>query len=98
MDRSSICRRAIWLMIACAAANVANADCQCACVNGTVQAICESAIDLKPLCPPTLCPLAPPAITPIAAPTLPPIGTSHCAPKQVVDPNTGEYIWRTLCE
>ena len=77
---------------------IASAGCQCACVNGTVQAICQSAIDLKPICAPTVCPIAPPAVTPITAPKVPPIGASHCAPRQVYDPSTGQYVWKDLCE
>lgn len=80
------------------ASGIASAECQCACVNGTVQAICQSAIDLKPICAPTICPITPPSIAPISAPRVPPIGTSHCAPRQVYDPSTGQYIWTDLCE
>lgn len=79
-------------------AGVSEAECQCACVNGTVQAICRNAIDLKPVCSPTLCPLVPPAVKPITAPQVPPIGTSHCAPHQVFDPSTGQYVWKQLCQ
>jgi len=80
------------------AATMASAACQCACVGGTVQAICQSAIDLKSICAPTICPITPPAIAPIAAPRVPPIGTSHCASRQVYDPSTGQYVWKELCE
>ena len=48
---------------------VARADCTCECVNGHMQPLCDSSIDLPPICPPTICPIAPPSITPISPPT-----------------------------
>ena len=62
----------------------AEARCVCRCVNGDVQPICESAIDLPPICAPQICPLAPPSVTPIMPPTVPPIGTTGCEEKQVL--------------
>ena len=38
----------------------ANADCTCQCVNGQMQPLCSSAIDLPPICPPTICPITAP--------------------------------------
>ena len=76
----------------------AQANCECRCVNGSVQALCESSIDLKPICAPTICPLVPPAIAPITAPTLPPLGTSHCSNQQVLNPATGQYEWQRICQ
>jgi hypothetical protein len=87
-----------FAMIGLMGAGIASAECECACVNGTVQAICQSAIDLQPICAPTICPITPPAVTPIMAPQVPPIGTSQCAPRQVYDPATGQYVWQDLCE
>jgi hypothetical protein len=75
----------------------ATASCMCQCVNGHVEAICQSAIDLKPICSPTICPLVPPSVRPIQPPTVPPVGTSRCHQQQVWNPNLGRYEWVTLC-
>ena|ERR1700691_1216397 len=75
----------------------ASATCICQCVNGHVEAICQSAIDLKPICSPTLCPLVPPLVKPIESPTLPPLGTRQCHNQQVWNPNLGRYEWVQLC-
>jgi hypothetical protein len=79
------------------APHFATAACTCQCVNGQVEAICQSAIDLKPLCSPTLCPLVPPALRPIESPTLPPLGTTQCHNQQVWNPSQGRYEWVRLC-
>lgn len=73
------------------------AACQCACVDGQVQAICQDALDIKPICAPQICQIVPPAVRPIQAPTIPPIGTRSCGPQQVFNPTTGRYEWQTLC-
>lgn len=79
------------------AAPPAAADCVCRCVNGTVQALCSSTLDVEPICAPAICPIVPPAIRPIDPPTLPPIGTTECRPEQVLNPATNRYEWRQVC-
>jgi hypothetical protein len=79
-------------------ATAAKADCVCRCVNGEMQPLCSSTIDLPPICPPRLCPLVPPAIAPLDAPRLPPLGTSVCIQRQVLNPYTRQYEWRRICE
>jgi hypothetical protein len=73
-------------------------SCRCACVNGQVQAICTSSIDLKPICSPRICPIQTPSIRPIQTPVLPPIGTSNCRKEQVYNDNTYRYEWKTVCQ
>ena len=75
----------------------AMADCVCRCVNGQMQAICTSTLDIPPICPPTICSIAPPSIQPIPTPRIPPIGTTRCAPQQVYNPYTGRYEWKEVC-
>lgn len=77
--------------------NTAQAACVCRCVNGTVQAICTSSLDIRPICSPTICPIAPPSIAPIQPPRVPPIGTSRCVQRQVLNPYTNQYEWREVC-
>lgn len=75
----------------------AAAACQCSCVNGQVQPICSSSIDIRPICTPRICPIVPPAVRPIATPVVPPIGTRSCRMEQVLNPYTGQYEWRSVC-
>jgi hypothetical protein len=74
-----------------------NASCVCRCVEGEMQPLCSSAIDLPPLCPATVCSMAPPAVAPIQNPVIPPLGTSTCSPQQVMNPATNQYEWRSVC-
>lgn len=76
----------------------AGAACVCRCVNGEMKPICESSIDLPPICPPTVCPLVPPAVAPIQTPRVPPIGTKECRQQQVLNPNANRYEWREVCK
>ncbi len=71
----------------------------CESVNGQTQHICENAVDLRPICPLTVCNTVPPSVRPIGTPTVPPIGTTSCAPQQVQVQNvyTGQYEWKTVC-
>jgi hypothetical protein len=85
---------ALFLSIATAPAG---ADCVCRCVNGTVEAICARATDLRPVCSPAVCPVVPPRVAPVSPPTVPPVGTTQCRPEQVLNPATGRYEWRRLC-
>ncbi len=75
----------------------ASAGCTCQCINGEVQPLCDSSIDLPPICPPTVCPIAPPSIAPISPPTIPPIGTSGCYQAQVCDA-FGNCRWQQVCQ
>jgi hypothetical protein len=76
---------------------ISHAECVCRCVDGELQPICESAIDLPPLCPVAVCALPLPQPKPIQPPVLPPLGTTKCTPRQVLDPNTGQYDWQSIC-
>jgi hypothetical protein len=78
-------------------AGTAVADCYCTCVNGRNQAICESTIDLPPVCGPKMCPLEPPSLRPLSPPTLPPLGTRVCRQEQVWDHNYSKYVWKQIC-
>ena len=89
-------KRKLFVIIALALVN-ANAACICKCVNGTVEAICENAFELKPLCSPTICPLPTPSIAPLELPSLPPIGTTQCKKEQVYNEWTESYEWVEIC-
>jgi hypothetical protein len=74
------------------------AACVCRCVDGAMQPLCDSSIDLPPVCPAAVCAIPPPAIKPIQPLAIPPLGTSQCSPRQVVNPNTRRYEWISICE
>jgi len=75
----------------------ADAACVCRCVDGAMQPLCESSIDLPPMCPATSCALAPPAVAPIQPSVLPPLGATRCSQRQVLNPASNQYEWRTIC-
>ena len=87
----------LFAVASISASGPALATCACQCVNGQVEAICSSTIEMRPICPPRICPIVPPAIRPISPPTLPPLGTTECQPQQVWNQFTGRYEWRRLC-
>jgi len=74
------------------------ASCVCRCVDGQMQPLCESSIDVPPICPVMVCALVPPSVRPIQSPVVPPVGTSQCSQRQVLNPSTRQYEWRSVCD
>jgi hypothetical protein len=72
-------------------------ECACKCVDGKVQAICTSSLDLKPICAPRICPMVPPSVRPIQPPVMSPLGTD-CRKEPVLNPKTNVYEWQTICQ
>lgn len=79
------------------APGLVRAECRCACVDGTVKAVCQSAAELPPICGAGLCGVAPPAIRPVGPRAVPPVGARTCSQHQVQNSITGRYEWQTLC-
>jgi hypothetical protein len=77
--------------------SASQARCVCRCVNGNMEPICSSSLDIPPVCPATLCGITPPSVRPISPPVIPPIGTRNCRKEQVQNPYTGIYQWKTIC-
>jgi hypothetical protein len=73
----------------------ANAACQCVCMNGNVEAVCSSSIDIRPICSPRICPIVPPSVRPIDPPRVPPVGATRCRSEQVW--NGERYEWVEIC-
>ena len=44
-----------------------------------------------------VCAMVPPAVRPIQPLALPPLGTSQCSQRQVLNPTTRQYEWRSVC-
>ena len=61
----------------------ASAACTCQCVDGKMQPLCSSAIDIAPPCI-GICPVTVPSVG-IAPLVVPPVGTTSCRPAQVCD-------------
>lgn len=74
------------------------AECECMCVNGSVQAMCSSAIEVRPICAPRICPITSPSVQPITAPRIPPVGTTSCHQVQVLNEYTQHYEWHEVCQ
>ena len=72
------------------------AGCTCQCVNGEIQPLCNSALDIPPICMPTICPIMMPSIAPIEMPRIPLIGTSSCRQARICD-QWGNYRWQEVC-
>jgi hypothetical protein len=74
----------------------ANASCTRQCIDGQMQPLSESSIDLPPLCPPTICPLIPQTIAPLNPLTFLPLGTSQCSEAQICD-RSGNCRCQQVC-
>jgi len=69
----------------------------CRCVDGEMQPLCESSVDVPPVCPVAVCAIVPPPVRPIQPLGIPPLGTSQCSQRQVLNPTTRQYEWRSVC-
>jgi hypothetical protein len=79
----------------------ASASCRCECVEGKVQSICESSLDVRTSCTFKECPHMFPSQKPLGdehSPLVPPNGTSHCESKRVWNEEKKDYEWRKLCQ
>jgi hypothetical protein len=78
-------------------ANPASASCQCTCVNGQAKAICQSSLDVAPVCPPRVCAIPPPSMRPLDAPRTPPAAAKQCRMEQVLNRANNRYEWQQVC-
>jgi hypothetical protein len=60
-----VLRFLLAIIVGLVLAGHANASCVCRCVDGQMQPLCTSAIDLRPICPMGACAMAPPSIAPL---------------------------------
>jgi hypothetical protein len=78
----------------------ASAACRCSCVNGQIEAVCSVPSDLPPVCAPRACTVKPMRASLIADKTPRP-GTTNatrlCHETQVLNPQTGAYISKQVC-
>ena len=78
---------------------VAHADCECTCIDGEYQAVCDEASEVKPECPTEICAIAPPVADDKAEePYLPPPRRRSCRPEVAWDPVLREYRRMVVCD
>ena len=87
----------IIIALALLASTSAYAQCVCRCVNGSLQNLCRSPLDIPAICAPQICPIVPPSIQPIQPITIPRIGTTACRKVPVFMPHLGRHEWVTVC-
>lgn len=80
------------------AASVASADCECYCIDGEVASVCETAMDLEPVCSALICPPLPLEPEPIPDLVQVPVGATECRQHQVYDKFMDKYEWVMLCK
>ena len=74
-------------------------QCSCQCISGRVQPVCSEVNEMVPICPPKVCMAARlkvPTPKNFAPPRLK-IMPSNCQQRIVKNPNTNQFIWRTVC-
>ncbi len=78
----------------------ASAACKCSCVNGQIEAVCSVPSDLPPVCAPRACSAKPLHASLVAADKTP-TGTPaarQCHETQVLNPQTGAYVSKQVCQ
>lgn len=73
----------------------ASAACRCSCVNGQIEAVCALPSDLPPVCAPRACTVKQPSatLTRVAGGT-----TKQCHETLVLNPQTGSYLSKQVCQ
>ena len=97
MTRSLILLSA--LLFLGAASQPANAACNCVCVAGKPQAVCQSQTDVPPVCMPRTCPTASRLVDPApSSSTASALAKSSCPKAQILNAITHEYEWKAVCK
>jgi hypothetical protein len=85
------------LMVA-SLSSYASAACKCSCVNGQIEAVCQLQTDLPPVCAPRTCTAKPIRAALIGADKTPTPAARQCHETQVLNPQTGAYISKQVCQ
>lgn len=99
MEMKSVIRRGSMILCGLlwvATAKPAGAACNCLCVNGRMQAVCERVTEIQPVCPLRLCPSRRAEMAPLGPLVVPPLGTSKCRQAWVCD-SQRRCSWQPLC-
>jgi hypothetical protein len=76
----------------------ASASCRCSCVNAQIEAVCTLPSDLPPVCAPRACTAKAPAATLVNQTRVGPNATKQCRETFVLNPQTGSYISKQVCQ
>lgn len=87
------------LMVA-SLSSYASAACKCSCVEGQIEAVCSLPSELPPVCAPRACTAKPLHAALIAADKTPAgtPATRQCHETQVLNPQTGAYVSKQVCQ
>ena len=80
--------------------NYASAACKCSCVDGQIEAVCSLPSELPPVCAPRACTAKPLRAALIAAdkPVAATPVARQCRETQVLNPQTGAYVSKQVCQ
>ena len=94
--------RFLAAMMVASLPTLASAACKCSCVNGKIEAVCRSQTDLPPVCAPRACTAKSDGGSLFADKGLvsnkSPVATRQCRETLVLNPQTGAYIPKQVCQ
>jgi hypothetical protein len=76
----------------------ASASCKCSCVNRQIEAVCTLPSDRPPVCAPRACTVKEPSVTLVNQIRVGPNATKQCHETLVLNPQTGSYISKQVCQ
>ncbi|HEV7491837.1 MAG TPA: hypothetical protein VGO25_13615 [Rhodanobacteraceae bacterium] len=76
----------------------ASAACHCSCVNAQIEAVCTLPSDLPPVCAPRACTSKAPSTTLVNQTRVGPNATKQCHETLTLNPQTGSYISKQICQ
>lgn len=79
----------------------ASAACKCSCVSGQIEAVCSLPSELPPVCAPRACTVKPLRAALVASDKSSPAATPaarQCHETQVLNPQTGAYVSKQVCQ
>ena len=87
-------------LVVASLSNYASADCRCSCVNGQIEAVCATSSELPPVCAPRACTVKP-LHAALVADKSSPLATAskrQCRDTEVLNPRTGAYVTKQVCQ
>jgi hypothetical protein len=88
---------ACFLILELFTSALVSAECNCACISGSVKAICSDLKEKEPVCTQRVCPIRTPPVTPPPTTRVPPKGVSKCVPMQIYNEETHKFEWKQIC-
>lgn len=86
-------------MVLASLSTYASADCHCSCVNGQIEAVCAMPSELPPVCAPRACSAKPLHAALVADKSqMSAAGSKQCHETLVLNPQTGAYVSKKVCQ